>query len=127
MDHKQAEKLCRTFRRRAPGRELRCKLDKDRMVFEGGKWGAHSLRVSVTTPKRAEIHWQGYAENNGLLAPKIGEVVSFPSPSAPGGRRRGKVVKVGPKRATVTYRFKHGGEAAPKSVPLQDIVFVQRR
>jgi hypothetical protein len=35
-------------------------------------------------------------------------------------------VKVGPKRATITYRFKHGGQAAPKSVPLQDLVFVKR-
>ena len=96
------------------------------MVFEGGKWGPHSLALSATSPKRAEIHWRGYAEANGLFAPEVGETVIFPSPSAPSGRRRGKVVKVGPKRATVIYRFKHGGKAAPKAVPFQDLVFTRR-
>ncbi len=133
MNYDQAEKLCQTFRRRAPGRELRCRIKKttlpsgSRMIFEGGKWGPHSIGIEISSRKRAEEHWRGYALANELLAPRIGEIVSFPSPSARSGRRRGKVVKVGPKRVTVTYRFKHGGEAAPKSVPLQDIVFVQRR
>jgi hypothetical protein len=78
MDKKTAVKLCKTFRR---GKKLRCKVVREgytmarrgknwlrkpdhRMVFEGGKWGAHSLSVSVTSPERAQAHWRGYVENN---------------------------------------------------------------
>lgn len=127
MDRKEAEKLCDTFERRAPGRRLRCKLEGDRMVLYGGAYGPHSIDIRTSDAKRAEAHWRGYAEASDLLAPKIGELVQFPSGSSRTGTRYGRVLKVGPKRALVEYRYKHGGKAAPKWVPFQDLVFAPRR
>lgn len=42
---------------------------------------------------------------------EIGDLVSFKSGSAPGGYRRGRVVKCGTHRATVVYTFYNGREA----------------
>lgn len=46
---------------------------------------------------------------------EIGDRVSFKSGSAPGGYRRGHVVKCGPHRATVVYTF-YNGRKASKSI-----------
>lgn len=89
-------------------------LRSDRIVFSGGKDGPHSLDVAASTPERILAHWQGYCENNGLrAAPQVGDTVHFPSASAwqAGGYRKGRVLKVGPKRVRVAFTYKHGGKA----------------
>ncbi len=94
----------------------------DRIHFTGGSQGEHSLAIDVSSAERIQAHWEGYCENNTQV-PVVGQVVSFPSGSSPTGSRRGRVTKVGPKRATVEYSYKHGGKAAPKSVPIVDLRF----
>lgn len=50
----------------------------------------------------------------------VGTRVNFPSGSASGGRRIGRVVKLGKTRVTVEYMFKSGRKAANKTVPAVD-------
>lgn len=97
----------------------------DRIVMDGGKWGAHTLSVGASSGERLLVHWKGYVESNGqtlgpaysptLVAaptavPAVGEWVAFPSKSAPSGWRRGQVVKVTNKRALIAFRFKYEQE-----------------
>jgi hypothetical protein len=93
-----------------------------RIVFKGGKNGEHSLDVLASTPERILAHWLGYCENNGLLKPVVGQLVSFPSGSSPSGYRYGKVLKVGSKRAVIAFTYKHGGKST-KTVPFNEIKF----
>ncbi len=95
-----------------------------RIVFRGGKNGDHSIDVSVSDVERVLAHWDGYCEANGLAKPRVGQVVKFFSGSASklGGYRTGRVVKVGPKRAVIAFKFKHGGESTV-TLPFHEIVF----
>jgi hypothetical protein len=96
------------------------KMERDaRIVFRGGA-GEHSLDVFVSSSERILAHWEGYCEANGLLRPNVGERVMFPSGSSPDGLRYGQVVKVGTKRAVVTFKYKHGGTST-KAVPFNEI------
>lgn len=81
-----------------------------RIVFSGAKSGEHSLDVYASDEARVLAHWAGYCENNGLHKPQVGQIVAFPSGSAHhwGGFRQGRVIKLGPKRAVIAYRFKNG-------------------
>lgn len=47
---------------------------------------------------------------------EVGDRVSFPSHSAPSGLRSGRILKCGPRRALVGYKFFNGRETT-KSVP----------
>ena len=38
----------------------------DRIVMDGGKWGAHTLSAKVSSAERLLLHWRGYVENQGL-------------------------------------------------------------
>lgn len=102
------------------GRYLKATIEGDRVVFTGGRSGGHSLWLDASSAERVQAHWEGYVEANTDV-PRVGDLVRFPSASAPGGMRKGRVVKVGPKRAVVAYRFKHGGQAAPRAVPFADL------
>jgi hypothetical protein len=108
---------------------LRLFREVDRIVMDGGKWGAHTLSVGASSGERLLVHWKGYVESNGqtlgpaysppLVAapasrdptvPAVGEWVAFPSKSAPSGWRKGQVVKVTNKRALIAFRFKYEQE-----------------
>jgi hypothetical protein len=122
-----AAKLERTSGPLASGGRLslRAKVEGDRIVFEGGKFGSHSLAIDVSTEERVLAHWEGYVEANGLTtAPKVGQRVSFPSASAwrAGGFRVGTVEAVGPKRARIAYVFGHGGKAKT-TIPIAKLRF----
>jgi len=103
---------------------IRTTVADGRVVFSGGAKGEHGLWLDVSSAERVVAHFEGYCEANGLLAPRVGQRVTFPSASAwqVGGRRRGVVVSVGPKRALVAFTYKHGGKAT-KHVPIADLVF----
>jgi len=109
-----------------PG-NLRLYRDGDRIVMDGGKWGAHLISVGVSSGERLLIHWKGYVENNGLSLgpgyttahpaitsreriPVVGQWVSFPSKSAKSGWRKGQVVRVTGKRALIAFRFNYERE-----------------
>lgn len=119
-----ARELALTLRLYAQGRCLRADIEGDRIVFTGGRDGAHSLAISVSSAERVQAHWAGYCENN-TLRPVVGEYVVFPSGSSPTGKRRGKVVKVGPKRVTIEYRYKHGGQAKPWYGPITELTMAR--
>jgi hypothetical protein len=54
---------------------------------------------------------------------RVGQVVSFKSGSAPGGWRRGTIIKLGRRRATVKFRWLSGNRAeSTKTVPFMDIL-----
>lgn len=98
-----------------------------RIVFSGGQKGEHSLDVGVSSRERIIAHWLGYIESNGFVVPEIGDRVIFPAASAPGGERLGKVIGITGSRALMTYRFKHGGEGAPRWVSLWELRVHMRR
>jgi hypothetical protein len=90
------------------------------IVMAGGTHGAHTLDVRASNAERLLIHWKGYVENNGQSlgpryspakaadpwrVPVVGQWVSFPSPSAPSGWRKGQVVRVTKKRVLIAFRF----------------------
>lgn len=127
---KRAQELVQSLHRSSEnGFTLKAKLEADRdgdyaVVFTGGRWGEAQIWLSVSSDERIIAHFEGYCVANNLAPrPNVGDKVLFPSGSSSTGWRRGKVVSVGPKRATVTYRFKNGREAAPKSVPIQYLRF----
>jgi hypothetical protein len=91
---------------------------EERLVYTGCPSGEHSIDLGVSSEARAQAHWEGYLEANKIrTAPAVGERINFPSGSATGGIRSGRVVKVGPKRVTVKYRFENG-RVTTKSIPL---------
>jgi len=121
---------------------LRLFREGDRIVMEGGRWGAHSLSVPASSGERLLVHWRGYVENQGLtlgpghttehptpaLVPHLrsgerdyqaGDKVAFSSPSYSGkghhGWRPGVVVRATPKRVLVEYSFKYDLEHAKKT------------
>lgn len=98
-----------------------------KIVFSGGAKGGHEIWLSVSSLERIVAHFEGYCEANGMLTPEVGQIVAFPSASnwRSGGYRTGKVLSVGPKRAVVAYKFKHGGETT-KTVPIADLKFSPR-
>lgn len=93
-----------------------------RALFEGGQSGGHSVQLDVSSRERVLSHFEGYCEANGCARPVVGQTVEFPSASAwrAGGYRKGRVVAVGRTRATVAYRFAHGGETS-KAVKFHEL------
>ena len=98
----------------------------DAIVMAGGKHGAHSINVPVSSAERLLVHWKGYVEDQGLSLgssytrshprpqaqittpggdPLVGQWVSFPSKSSKSGWRRGQVLRVTPKRVLIAFRF----------------------
>jgi hypothetical protein len=128
-----AEKLANVLRVTARGRSIwRSYIDRSdvrspRIVFTGGKTGEHSLDVGGSSRVRIVAHWLGYIETNGFVRPVEGDYVLFPSSSMPGGRRNGKVSRIAGTRGLITYRYAHGGQAAPKWVPLWEIRVASER
>lgn len=120
MNREEAIALAKTLHHRIQSKTLTASVVGDRIYFEGGRQGGHSLAYDVSTAERVQAHWAGYCENNRKV-PVVGDIVTFPSGSSRTGLRRGRVTKVGPKRVTVVFRYKHGGMAAPKSVPIDDL------
>lgn len=127
MTSSEADNLIATLPK--PG-GLRLFREGDRIVMEGGKWGAHSLSVPASSGERLIVHWRGYVENQGLslgpgyTSPKQsaltadyqpGEKVLFQSASAHKGWRVGTVVRTTPTRVLVEYSFKYDLEDARKT------------
>ena len=106
----------------ADGRARWAFVPGGRVVFSGGLKGDHSIDLLASSPERVLAHWEGYCEANGLLKPKVGQRVEFPSGSSRSGYRFGRVLKVGSKRAVVSFTYKHGGEST-KSVAFEDLRF----
>lgn len=109
---------------------LRLFREDDRIVMDGGKWGAHTLSAKVSNAERLLTHWKGYVENQGLTlgpgytSPKQsalaadyqpGDKVTFQSASAHKGWRPGVVVRATPKRILVEYSFKYDLEDARRT------------
>ena len=121
---------------------LRLYREDDRIVMDGGKWGAHAISAKVSSAERLLVHWKGYVENQGLslgpgysiahpsptLIPHLkssdrdyqpGDKIAFSSPSYSGkgahGYRPGVVVRSTPKRVLVEYSFKYDLEQAKKT------------
>lgn len=136
MDIATARKLCHSLVRRSlyggiklvanvveTGTELVAVMENDkfawkyqpkaRIVFSGAKSGEHSIDVYASDEARILAHWIGYCQNNGMHKPQVGQTVEFLSASnwQSGCIRRGRVLKLGPKRAVIAYTFKHGGKA----------------
>jgi hypothetical protein len=51
---------------------------------------------------------------------EIGDRVTFPSPSAPGGLRVGRITSTGPKRARIAFKF-YNGRSSTCSVRYRDL------
>jgi len=82
----------------------------ERVVFSGAASGEHSIDLTASSVERVRAHWAGYLETNRIrMVPVVGEFVTFPSGSHPSGFRHGRVTKVGPRRTTIEFRYKHGG------------------
>jgi hypothetical protein len=75
MTPDEVRKLATTMRASGDGLELFASVDRDergeRITFVGGRYGAHSLSINVTSEKRARIHWHGYCETNGIKLPPV--------------------------------------------------------
>lgn len=61
------------------------------VVFEGGKWGTHTLSCSTSSTERIAAHWAGYKEAHTQEATRIDRVV----PLEPAAALRGWMPKVG--------------------------------
>ena len=140
MTSSEADNLIATLPK--PG-ALRLFREDDRIVMDGGMWGAHTLSAKVSSAERLLVHWKGYVENQGLslgpgytterpsptLIPHLmkgsdrdyqpGDKIAFSSPSYSGksahGYRPGTVVRATPKRVLVEYSFKYDLEQAKKT------------
>lgn len=62
--HPQTKELLRRLKIGA----IRAILRDDRIVFEGGTAGTHSIAAEpeISTPERVVAHWSGYLESNGV-------------------------------------------------------------
>jgi hypothetical protein len=90
---------------------------EQRLVFTGAASGEHSIDMEVSDLARARGHWDGYLQANQIRsAPAVGELVDFPSSSSRSGWRTGRVLKVGPRRAVIEFRYKYG-RVSTKTVP----------
>src|ERR1041385_1974353 len=73
MTTDDARRLAATMRATGEGLELFATVDRDesgdRITFVGGRYGAHSLSINVTSEERARVHWRGYCESNGITLP----------------------------------------------------------
>ena len=76
MTHSEADNLIATLPK--PG-GLRLFREDDRIVMDGGKWGAHALSTKVSSAERLLVHWKGYVENQGL---SLGPGYTIAKPSA---------------------------------------------
>lgn len=103
------------------GLDLKAQVEGDRIVFTGGRQGAHGLAINVSSKERILAHWEGYVENN-TRTHIVGQSVSFPSRSSSFGARAGKVVKLGRSRAIVEFKFKNG-RTSTASVPFVNLRF----
>jgi len=47
---------------------LYARVESDRVVFTGGKYGDHALNLSTRSDHEILVHWAGYCDNNGASA-----------------------------------------------------------
>lgn len=97
-------------------------IEDAEVVFQGGLWGEHSIHLSVSSPERILGHFEGYAAKNGVLSPKVGDLVAF---FGAAGRlpRTAKVLKATRRRVQIEWRYRHGGMSAPRWVPISEVIF----
>jgi hypothetical protein len=102
------------------GHRLRADVKGGRIVFSGGNRGTHSIDIGASSQARVLAHWEGYCENNGMPVPLEGEKIRFVGGT--GTIYTGNVIKVGSKRVTVDFRYKHGGSGTA-NIPFSDILY----
>lgn len=104
----------------AEGRCRRAYVPTGKVVFQGGLFGEHSIELFASDEARILAHWEGYCEASGMLRPAVGQTASFPcgSASSMGGWRTGRVIKVGPRRVQILFRYKISRREAIRTVPL---------
>lgn len=95
---------------------------KARVVFSGGRYGEHAIDLYASDAARVLAHWAGYCQASGMLKPSAGDTVGFSSGSSPDGRRFGRVVRTGPKRALVAFKYK-SGRASERWVSFDKMLF----
>lgn len=121
MTSEEARRVAATMRATGEGLELFASVDRDerseRITFVGGRWGAHSLSINVTSEKRARIHWHGYCENSGITLPPAETLalattrivpkarVRFRSGSSSTRWRTGVVRRVTATRCLIAFRY----------------------
>lgn len=121
MTSDEARRLAATMRATGEGLELFASVDRDergeRITFVGGRWGAHSLSINVTSEVRARIHWHGYCESNGITLPPAEALalattrivpkarVRFRSGSSSTRWRTGVVRRVTATRCLIAFRY----------------------
>jgi hypothetical protein len=76
MTNTEADALIATLPK--PG-GLRLRREGDEIIMEGGTFGGHSIRASVSSGERLLVHWKGYVENQGL---SLGPDYAAPKPQA---------------------------------------------
>jgi hypothetical protein len=107
METNVASKLSYQLRRANRTMKLRADIVDTNIVFSGGKYGEHRLSLLVSDETRIRTHWEGYCANNGLPRPVVGQKVSFIGSN--GTSYLGTVTKVGTKRVSLDYTYRHGG------------------
>ena len=131
MTNAEADNLIATLPK--PG-GLQIYREDDRIVMDGGKYGAHAISTGASSGERLLAHWRGYVETNGYsLGPgyttahpgvvtrerdyQPGDRIEFTDAgyTAAGGWRPGTVVRVTPKRVLVDFVYKYEREAAKKA------------
>lgn len=111
------------------------RIDREaRFVFEtvdhgnGCKVEHHSIDVFTSSPARVLAHFEGFCrtvKTGDCFRANVGDRVEIPHGSSRSGYRTGSVVKVGPKRATVRFVYRHGG-VGQVSVGHEDVVILLR-
>jgi hypothetical protein len=66
------------------------------VAFEGGKWGPHTLRCSVSSPERIRAHWDGYKAMHVQHFERVEALKSVPAGTTAPARPKWEV-KVGDK------------------------------
>jgi len=146
MTSEEARKLATAMRATGEGLELFATVDRDergdRITFVGGRYGAHSLSINVTSEERARIHWQGYCESNGItlsaakahalgatrIVPKA--QVRFRSGLSSTRWRTGVVRRVTATRCLIAFRFDYQrgkGRQHTTWRKLSEIVLISQR
>jgi hypothetical protein len=133
MTSDEARSLAATMRATGEGLELFATVDRDergdRITFVGGRYGAHSLSINVTSEERARIHWHGYCESNGITLPAAEAHalattrivpkthVRFRSGSSSTRWRTGVVRRVTATRCLIAFRFDYQRGKARSTPP----------
>lgn len=80
-------------------------IEDAEVLFTGGLWGPHSIKLAYSSPERIWGHFEGYVSQHGVLTPKAGETVDY---YAAGILRSAKVVRSTARRSLVAFVYNNG-------------------